>query len=207
MHNSDKEGKEQELEFDIRRAILLSAYIKHWGQPLTRTIASKKDGGPVVEVYEFVAGHGGLYRFATIGISLQTIGRERHADWEFLFCLPEGFGGAERRAVTNYLLDIMAYSLRQDVEIRVGTLIPTSALAPLEWSTKAILVDEARGEPEEASAFVVGEHKIDLYWLIPITPNEFQFIKTNGINKFDDAEKKSKASLLDVNRKDIVRLP
>lgn len=181
---------------------MLSAYMKYWGYPLRRTICTGKEG--CVEVYEFPPKDGGVYRFATIGVSSQSRPCNCLADWELLLCLPEGLGGCEPAVVVNYLLDIMVYTLGPDVEIGVGTLIPESPLAPASWTTKAILFDEARGEPEEITSICIGKQDINLLWLIPVTGAEYNLVKLKGFEEFDRIEAECDVSLLDVNRKGIV---
>ena len=200
MNDSNSREKERQLSFDIRRSILLYSYIKHWGQPSRRTISTKKGNPDRVEVYEFPPQQDGVYRIVTIGVSSQPINNYRCANWELLFCLPETLGGANSVSVVNYLLDIMAYSLRSDVDMKIGTTIPETKFAPDPWSTRAILVDEARGEAEEMATFAIGEQNVDLLWLVPITRKEMDYIKQNGLEAFDRLEAKSHFSLLDVNR-------
>lgn len=192
------------MSFDIRRSILLGKYIDQWGLPLKRTISTKEGNFQGVEVYEFPPKNDGVYRFVTIGLSCQTLDSGVVANWEFLFCLPDSLGSANSSLVVNYLLDIMGYSLRAEVDMKVGVLIPVSSLAPDCWSTKAILVDEARGEAKEMSSHCIGNQNIELLWLIPITSSEYELIKNKGIEEFDQLEAKCGVSLLDVNRDGIV---
>jgi len=200
MKKNKLDDKERRLSLDIKRSIFLASFIKHWGQPSKRTISAKKGEEHGVEVYEFPPQNDGIYRIVTIGVSSQALVSGHTANWELLLCLPESLGGTDSVTAVNYLLDIMAYSLRPDVEMKIGTLIPESSLAPCSWNTKAILVDEARGEAEEISSFTIGQQFIELLWLIPLTGNEYEFIKSKGIEEFDRIESKSDVSLLDVNR-------
>lgn len=204
MMSHQAREKENQLSFDIRRSILLSSYIKYWGQPSNRIISLKENSSFGVEIYEFPPNKDSIFRFSTIGLSAQKVNNKDFSNWEFLFCLPEDIGRNDNSVTKNYLLDIMAYSLRSDVKIQIGTTIPESNLAPKPWKTKAILIDEARGEPEEMSCFKIGHQEVNLFWLIPITEAERQYIKKYGVTMFDHLESKSKFSLLDVNRQSMV---
>ncbi len=200
MSNSSNEQKAEQLAFDIRRSILLASYLQHWGQPLNRSISMKEGSLLGVEVYEFPAQNDGVHRFATIGVSCQTLDSGSSANWELLFCLPPGLGGADATSVVDYQLDIMAYSLRAEVDMKVGTLIPVSTLAPNAWTTKALLVDEARGEAEEMYFHSIGRKRVELLWLVPLTGSEYDLVKSKGVDAFDRLEAESHVSLLDVNR-------
>jgi hypothetical protein len=60
--------EEKNLLQDIRRSIILSAYIGHWGFPDQRTISHR--GDDVIEVYSFPPQFDEkVHRFATVGIS------------------------------------------------------------------------------------------------------------------------------------------
>ncbi|MDG9672162.1 suppressor of fused domain protein [Hahella sp. CR1] len=195
---------ERRLVNDIRRTVILHDYISHWGQPISRTLCSNKNSQVDVEVYEFSSKEDGVYRLATIGISGQVLEGGSLANWEFLLSLPAEWEKEETSEVVNYLLDIMAYSLRPDVEVKVGNTIPETSLAPASWTTKAVLFDEPRGEPEDMSSFKVGDQVVDLIWLVPITEKERQLIKDSGIEEFDKWEAHSDSSLIDVKRMSIV---
>lgn len=196
--------KARKFSSDIRRTMLLSRFIAEWGQPLERTISTNKNNGCSIEVYEFRGNSNVVSRFVTIGVSgLQTKNRGL-ASWELMFCLPNNLGGSKSSDIVNYLLDISVYTLRDDVTIEIGSTIPESPLAPIQWSTKAILFDEARGEPEDMSCFQIGQQTVELFWLIPLMGTEYQCIKEHGLELFDTAVSNTGISMLDVNRKPIV---
>lgn len=204
MNEISTDQKEKALSFDIKRSIMLASYIKHWGQPSKRTVSRKNADEIGIEVYEFPAVKDEIYRIATIGVSSQELAPNQMANWELLMCLPDTLVGAASEHIVHYLLDVMAYSLRSDVEFKIGAMIPESPLAPHAWNTKAILVDEARGEAEEMSSFQIGAQQVDLLWLVPLTGTEYQFIKQKGIDEFDRIDAESEVSLLDVSRKSLV---
>lgn len=193
-----------QLNMDIRRAILLSRFIRQWGLPLERTISTKKEDESRIEVYEFSCPDSQISRFVTIGISGHKTLRDADTGWELLFCLPKDLGGVKNVDIVNYLLDISVYSLRADTLIEVETTIPESSLAPSLWTTKAILFDEARGEPEDMSCFHIGQQSINLFWLIPLTNKEYKYIKECGQEAFDNIADNTDIALIDVNRDSIV---
>ena len=205
MTQSVQLTKDQLLVNDIRRAMLLGDYIRHWGQPSSRTLSQKAGVAAAVEVYVFPPDEQtNVYRFATVGVSAQPQANGETAQWELLLCLPADLGGADEQQVIHYLLDIMAYSLRDDVNFVIGNRFPVSPLAPSSWTTKALLLDEPRGEPEEMANYQIGQQAVDLIWLIPITAGEKQFIDDNGLEDFDDLVEKSEDSILDVNRPSMI---
>lgn len=204
MGKFSKTEQEDLLNFDIRRSLILANYVKYWGQPSTRTISKHRKNPFPVEIYEFPGGDEGVYRFATIGVSSQNIDGGQTSGCEFLLCLPGNLGGVTSERVVTYLLDIVASSLVKERATEVGDLMPPSRHAPQQWSTTAILFDEARGEEPELSLINIGAESTELLWLVPITKDEYQLVKYEGIEKFDELEATSEVSLLDVNRKGLV---
>lgn len=198
---------DDQFTFDVRRTMILSQYMKFWGMPEFRTCSYKKEEGisKVIEVYEFPPQENqDIYRFATIGTSVLKTEKGRIANWEFLLCVPDDFGGASRNQIKNFLLDIVAYSLQKAVTVDEGFIIPPTDLAPKEWTTRAFLFDEARGEPEELAFFEIGKQKVNLIWVTPITEEERIFIKENSLEEFDKIVEESDYSILDVNRESMV---
>lgn len=200
---SDKDSVSQ-FNFDIRRSCLLSTYMAEWGIPKSRVIASHSTRFPV-EVYFFDGGQDqNVVRFSTVGLSAHRKSGDRAFDHELLFVLPKDLGGASTSDVFNYLLDISAYALRDDVKFGVESLIKESTLAPESWNPKAIFIDEARGESESFEKMHVGTQHVSLLWLVPIYNNEYHQILVNGIDSFDRLCDKSEFSLVDVARPSVV---
>jgi hypothetical protein len=194
-----------ELERDVRRAVILGAYEREWGIPSQRVISHR--GSDVVEIYTFPGSSGQhVNRFATVGVS--SIRRESGtlAAWELYIVVPKDNGGASVEEVTNLLLDVMAYSLRQDVRFAAGETIPESPLLPRSWKPRALLLDEPRGESETLANFHVGLQHVKLVWLVPIYSEERALIGQRGIAAFDDADQHSEWSLADPARPSLVRM-
>jgi hypothetical protein len=63
-------SKERELSFDIRRTIILGAFIKEWSMPEYRVILNQSEKAVNVEIYYFPAvSENDVARFATVGLS------------------------------------------------------------------------------------------------------------------------------------------
>lgn len=190
-----------ELERDLRRAVLLGGYVRAWGMPSKRTVARRER--EIVEVYSFPASATSrVNHYATVGVSASVReGRQGAlAGWELCIVTPPDNGGASEDRVTSLLLDVMSYSLRSDTRIAAGQTIPPSLLLPSEWSARALLIDEPRGEPEWLAHAHVGVQHVSLLWLVPIHSDEQSLILEQGIEAFDEAESLSEWSLVDPNR-------
>lgn len=193
-----------EFDFDLRRTIILSAYMKEWGFPESR-VRVKRNDEPFIEIYLFKDIHKNkIIRFATVGVSAQISSRGKAIDHELLFVLPNDLGGASEKDVIDYLFDIAVYSLKEDVSFYEEMIIPESPLAPKSWRLRAILIDEARGEPESLEKIHVGTQHIRLLWLIPIYANEYMHIQNLGIDSFDHYCESSSFSLADINRASMI---
>ncbi len=184
------------LEFDIRRSIILSSYIKHWGEPEFRQIMSKDD--KAVELYTF---RGDLIqRYATVGLSSCVLSNGAQCDTELLLAVPSHIVEEQSEAIVNYIFDISSYlleTLGKNAEAEV--VVPESPLAPSGWP-KALLFDQPCGEPEELACFHVGAQHVNLLWVVPIFGTEYDLIKTKGIESFDEAIQTIDLSVVDVRR-------
>ena len=118
--------------------------------------------------------------------------------------LPTDNGGATIQEVADFMLDVMAYSLRKDVRFVVGATIPETHLAPKAWCPRALLIDEPRGEPEEMANQHVGMQHVKLLWLVPIYAAEQELIENQGMGALDELEGASEWSLADVRRPSLV---
>ncbi len=119
------------FNFDIRRSIVLSKYIKHWGMPEFRQVMTKEDVR--VELYIFPGQEGeDVTRFSTIGLSSHPI--EDNADQcdcavELLMVLPKCIAYEQEEQIRDYLFDVVAYLINTlGGTPGVGTTIPESPL-------------------------------------------------------------------------------
>jgi hypothetical protein len=194
-----KNQEEKKLAFDIKRSIMLCAYMDCWQMPDERVISRR--GEDRIEIYSFRP-HSEItiHRFATIGLS--SICREdgAQANYELFMALPGDLRGATPQQVESFMMDVAAYSLRSNVKFCVSETIPETPLMPPSWAPRAILLEEPRGEPEELESFSVGSQQINLIWLVPIYKEELDFIREHGIEQFDELESKSEWSLVDPTR-------
>lgn len=192
-------NEEIKFKLDIRRTVLLGAYMKAWGMPSSRTVARK--GEHVVEVYAFPANDDArVNRFATVGVSGHVLEGRNVADWELFLAVPTDNAGASDEQVVSFLLDVMAYSVTKVKEFGLGTIIPESPLVPQSWLARAVLVDEPRAEPEFLAEMVLGAELVKLRWVVPIHGDEYEAIRSNGLDAFDQAAETSEWSAADPRR-------
>ena len=189
---------------DVRRSVLLSTYIRCWGMPLHRVISRHTDTGHVLEVYVFPAREGQpIARFATVGVSAHVCATGT-IDKELLMALPSDLGGATQDEVINFVLDIATYVIYSREDVEPPFVVPETPLAPRAWTTRALLVDQARGEPDELGEIGLGDGEVELLWVIPVHLSEYGFIKAFGIPAFDALAEKGDLSLVDVGRPPLV---
>lgn len=189
----------KELELDLRRTLLLGAYMRAWGMPLERNVSRK--GEQAVEVYAFPAlGDSKVNRYATVGLSGLAREDGQPVDFELLLAVLADNGGATAGDVTSFLMDVVAYALRREVRLHEGSTVPESPLAPKAWAARALLIDEPRAEPEELAEIAVGPQRVKLWWLVPIHGAEQALIVSKGLAAFDAAQEASEWSLADPGR-------
>ncbi|WP_037283477.1 suppressor of fused domain protein [Saccharibacillus sacchari] len=187
------------LEFDIRRTVILAAYMKHWGMPEWRKSLLSADQSDKIELYYFPAASDDVpVRFATVGLSVCSYDPSgNRIDAEWVLALESELGGESIERVYDYLADLLVHHIRNAPNTVLPRLMPPSALAPEKWTTTALLLDEPRGEAEELEHFNIGEQQVALVWVVPITPSEATIIMDKGIDSFDVYAEESEYSLID----------
>jgi len=180
-------AKEAILSLDIRRSVILCAYIKEWGMPEYRFKMGKNNTHSAVELYFFPAKDKKYpARFATVGLSNFTRKNGKRICTEFMLALESGLGNESIDRVFTYFCDIIAHNIENIESSEPPRVMSESALAPERWTTKAILIDELRGESEELEEIIIGSEKVSLLWVVPINENEEKIILNKGIDAFDE---------------------
>ena len=118
--------------------------------------------------------------------------------------LPKNIGGAESKEVEDYIIDLMAYSVRDDIKFNSEMIIPNIKRVPSIWRQQAVLIDEPTGEADELQEFEVGTDKIELLWILPVYSSEAEKIKHDGLEWFDKKVEESDLSVIDLARDNFV---
>lgn len=190
------------FDFDLRRTIILGAYIKAWGLPEYRTFTTR--GEHRVEVYCFPPAGGVIGRYATVGVSDFKRAGGTPINWEFLMVVPYDDAHATNDEVSSFILDFMAHTLDEAIQLEIGSAMDESLLAPKSWKARGLLVDQPRGEPEFLEHIHFASHCIELFWLVPIHKAEYESIIQYGLEKFDAADQTSEWSLADPTRESFI---
>ena len=213
----------QNLNFDIKRSIILAEYIKCWGVPESRSIISISpnsiktqhsdtvDNDSVnsektfVELYVFPGEDmDQVTRVATIGLSSCKFNNDEYSNSELLMVLPFDVVEDQLELIQHYMAKILSHMMTLGRNIKPEEIIPENQVAgsesvPLGWP-RALLFDEPRGEPNELNYFHIGSQHITLSWVVPIFDSEYDLIKSNGIEAFDTAVNDAEISLVEVRR-------
>jgi hypothetical protein len=184
---------------EARRRAILRRFVDVWGEPeLTHTIAR---GDDTVDAYGFPARQNRrVFRVVTVGAAQVRRDDGEQAGFELLMVLPGDLGGATFNEVSSFMFDVFAYGLTSTAPLRVGGSIAPSPLVPQAWPTRALLFDEPAGEPEDLATFHVDGLHVDLLWVVPIYPGEYERIRQDGLDWFYDRERESEWSLADPHR-------
>lgn len=186
---------------DVRRAFVLGAYMRAWGMPRDRVVSTK--GPTTVEVYSFPGQPADkVTRFATFGV-LSALGETRRV--EFLAVLPNDLAGASVREVALMMLGAVEAVAAIDENVSlVGTTFESFNM-PAEWGTRAILLDEPRGEVESISTIAVGAGEfVEVVWVVPIYAAELDLIAREGLGAFDELVQAAEWSLAEPRRDPLV---
>ncbi|GBF78375.1 hypothetical protein PA598K_07014, partial [Paenibacillus sp. 598K] len=107
-----EQTKASELAFDIRRSIILGAYMKEWAMPEYRVIMSRPGYETCVEVYYFPpVGEQGIARYATVGLSCTPRSDGRLIGTEWMLALTPELGGESVDRVFTYICDLVAHHI------------------------------------------------------------------------------------------------
>ena len=202
-NNLDNELEEKKLIQDIRRTIILGAYMKEWGMPEQRVLSYKETD--VIEMYSFPpSNEKNIWRVATVGMSGVKNELGTQNNFEFLMALTNAVGKVTFQELANFLMDLFAHSQQVSVSFEPEKTIPETHLMPSAISPKAVLLDEPRAESPELEAFTVGKQEVKLLWVIPVYGEEQNLIVEKGIHAFDLIQEKSEVSLADISRPSLV---
>jgi len=197
---------EKVLHFDVYRTVVLGHYMRFWGMPEYRKIVTGPTGVLAFEVYTFPTSQNKhVLHVATVGLAecrKAVGGEEGH---EYFMTLPEDFGGSTMDEVINYFVDFCVHSLENLNHAELPRVMGESKLAPAKWNTRAMLVDEPRGESEEFDQVQINDSlSVEFQWVIPIYQNEYKFILEHGIEEFDELAQGAKLSIADITRPSFV---
>lgn len=194
------------LQFDIKRSVILAEYIKCWGMPESRNIMPSKNSQSEEEVVELYVFPGEdmdqVSRVATIGLSSCKFGDGKSCNSELLMVLPYDIIDDEIESISNYIFGIYKHiinTLERNLEPEEIVSKGIGENAPEGWP-KALLFDAPRGEPNELNHFYIGMQHVKLSWVVPIFGSEYELIKNNGIDSFDAAINEAEVSLVEVRR-------
>ncbi|WP_405105556.1 suppressor of fused domain protein [Paenibacillus sp. FSL K6-1217] len=193
--------KERELSFDIRRTVILGAYMREWQMPEYRIILSKPATDVHVEVYYFPAvEEDGIVRFATVGLSAAHRPNGQAVGTEWVMPLTADLGGESVDRVFTYLCDLIAHHIESAGDSLIPRVMEESLLAPANWSTSAFLLDELSGESEDLEEVEVGSEGVQILWAVPITGHEAVLILREGVEAFDSYIENIEHSIIDPRR-------
>lgn len=203
-------SKESLLVFDIRRTIILGAYIKEWSMPEYRVTLSsvrslsqtgQSDKATSIEIYYFPAlSENSVARFATVGLSAALRANGQRVGTEWMMALVDDLGGESIDVIFSYISDLIAHHIEVVNDALIPRVMEESQLAPSGWSTKAFLLDELRGESEELEEIAVGSELVRVLWALPITAQEAALILQEGVEAFDKYIESIQFSIIDPRR-------
>ncbi|RJX41757.1 hypothetical protein D3P09_07365 [Paenibacillus pinisoli] len=203
MQINKMSSPEKALDFDIRRTIILSLYLKEWSMPEYRVIMTKPEMGVYIEIYYFPSMNDLTpARFATVGLSHSVRKSGKPSETEWMLALNPDMGQESIDRVFSYFCDLIAHNLEHMRSSDVPRVMTESALAPENWTTKALLIDELRGESEDFEEINIGEDIISVLWVIPITSKEAGIVLQDGIDAFDAYMENLPYSIIDPTRPD-----
>ena len=205
LSGDDDSKKRRELLFDIYRSIVLGKYMPFWGMPEYRVQSSSEKQEFPIEIYYFPElRNEGIVRFSTIGMALAKGSDSKEIGHEWFLALASDQSEQMIDRIFEYMADLVANNIEVCKNRRPVRVLDSSQLAPSEWTTKSVLIDEPRGEPDEMQIISVGTREYDLQWIVPVTQQEATYIHKNGIDSFDQLVEDTEFSVIDTYRSSFV---
>ncbi len=194
-------NQERPFAFDIRRSIILGAFIEAWSMPAYRIHLNQPDQAIHVEIYYFPAvTENEVARFATVGLSNMLRSNGQPIGTEWMLALTSDLGGESVERIFTYVCDLIAHHIEVAPDSRIPRVMGESELAPDNWSARAFLLDELRGEIEELEAIRIGDEVVQVIWAVPITAQESSLIVQEGVEAFDSYMEEAESSIVDPGR-------
>lgn len=185
----------------LYREIMLRHYSKFWGGAEFKVKTTRELDSSEIEVFYFPGNKEQLAHVATIGLFFQKLSNGDFCRREYFFTLAKDLGGESIEVVFNYMLDICAHTVTKKGELHYPSVTDETHLCPEKWKTKALLIDEARGEPEDfLEVNLPNTLQPDILWVVPIFQTECNFIIARGIEEFDLLCESMEQSVIDVTR-------
>ena len=169
--------------------------------PEYRVILENSKNAILIEIYYFPSiSQDSPARFASIGLSntLRRNGKPVSAEW--MLALENGLGGESVNRIFSYLSDLIAHNIENIENSEPPRVLDESHLAPERWTTKAVLIDELRGESDSLEQINVGDQTIAILWVVPISKQELDIISTCGIEAFDQYIERISYSIINPTR-------
>ncbi|MFD5017402.1 suppressor of fused domain protein [Paenibacillus sp. NPDC058367] len=164
---------------------------------------TKPEIGVYIELYYFPSiDVNNPARFATVGLSNSIRKTGKPIENEWMIALKPDLGQENIDRIFSYFCDIIAHNIEHIQSSEVPRVMTESALIPENWTTKALLIDELRGESEDLEQIKIGEEIINVLWVVPITPKESRIILYEGIDAFDAYIDNHHYSIIDPTRPD-----
>ncbi len=188
-----------DADFDIKRSVILGAYIHAWGLPASRLTFTGESKGRV-EVYLFPSKTGSLVsRIATVSSRRDWSGNAVHGA-EFLFVLPTDLVHSIFDEVANLIVAIVSRTHEHGHAAKVGELFRIADGLLKSWPMRNVVSDLLLGEPDEVSSFQIGAEHIHLWWLVPVYDSEADLIRKEGVEALDELKEHAELSVVDVRR-------
>ncbi len=184
-------------------APLIQHFENHLGL-IARGSRYKSDKAPLVQIIVFENQPvPEAITFSTLGLSkhLLLYRPGEYTRQELITCTYKGANASRLEAITLVLAeDVLEHhyaAVRGTVNSPSGPICPGSSLEAFYFATPIAY-------PEGFDVFKESEPPTYLYWAIPVTVAEAQFVRVNGGNAFEDMLLNLEPDLLDLNRASIV---
>ncbi|GBF73527.1 hypothetical protein PA598K_01820 [Paenibacillus sp. 598K] len=166
-----------------------------------RVIMNRSGHETRVEVYYFPPiGEQGITSYATVGLSCTPRSDGRLIGTEWVLALTPELGGESVDRVFSYVCDLVAHHIAVSTDSEIPRVMEESALAPSGWTTRALLLDELRGESEALEELRVGSETVQVLWAVPITAEEASLLLEEGLEAFDEYMDDSDEAIIDPRR-------
>jgi hypothetical protein len=178
---------------DVRRAFIVTAFVNAWGLPSSHSFLASPDGKKIAEAFSFSSR--GILRTVSVGISLSGE-PERSVELILVTRAPSCELSCPEKEGLIY--DLAVELMSPEYSHEVPGLENVERLKA--WGFEAVLLDEARGEPDTVSRIHVPNGSVDLIWVVPLLKNEVEIIRHDGMRQWDLLVETGEIDVTDLGR-------
>ena len=106
------------------------------------------------------------------------------------------------RSIQDVALDVAAYL--RDKRIREDGFVIQALRNPVPLAATMMLIDEPLTEKDTLKTIALNGEIVNIAWVVPVFPNEAEWIRLHGMASFDQLREQSSQNLFRLDRRSMI---